>query len=367
MEVGYTEKYLTSEDVVDLTFTFLPDVNNPDAPGDIKDIWIKVNEHGATGAAIATINGAAYTVGQEIKPSSNPGVIQIKPATPTESLKTQTLTIYARYTKDGIEHILQRTVTYKVQTKRTMIVELNPYEVPEVRGSKFNVLLTIPAGLSPAIFPLDFAIEAEDLTIVPAAGEQMPVKTGKSISGSGKNSFHFVKTITKGEYNSEIKNTITCHFTTTRAVSASRIFVLNDYFQTQYIENNLEDNKWTQDDDGKSIYLSNIGINGNIILDSAKIDKNGLYTFSQPQPASYDFFFIAINGKKPIPFAIDSTEGIRQELNEMLRLQSELIDEITKRSLVTEDTLRDYITRKAEWYIPASEAISLKLAGGYYK
>ncbi len=138
-----------------------------------------------------------------------------------------------------------------------MIVELNPYEVPEVSGSKFNLLLTIPAGLSPAIFPLDFAIEAEELTIVPAAGEQMPVKTGKSISGSGKNSFYFVKTITKGEYNSEIKNTITCHFTTTRAVSASRIFVLNDYFQTQYIENNLEDNKWTQDDDGKSIYLSN--------------------------------------------------------------------------------------------------------------
>ena len=61
---------------------------------------------------------------------------------------------------------------------------------------------------------------------------------------------------------------------------------------------------------GKSIYLSNIGINGNIILDSAKIDKNGLYTFSQPQPASYDFFFIAINGKKPIPFAIDSTETV---------------------------------------------------------
>ena len=50
---------------------------------------------------------------------------------------------------------------------------------------------------------------------------------------------------------------------------------------------------------GKSIYLSNIGINGNIILDSAKIDKNGLYTFSQPQPASYDFFFIAIISYPP--------------------------------------------------------------------
>lgn len=61
---------------------------------------------------------------------------------------------------------------------------------------------------------------------------------------------------------------------------------------------------------GKTLYLSNIGINGNIVLDSVKIDKNGLYTFEQPQPASYDFFFIAINGAKPIPFAIDSTETI---------------------------------------------------------
>lgn len=61
---------------------------------------------------------------------------------------------------------------------------------------------------------------------------------------------------------------------------------------------------------GKTLYLSNIGINGNIVLDSVKIDKNGLYTFKQPQPASYDFFFIAINGAKPIPFAIDSTETI---------------------------------------------------------
>ena len=58
---------------------------------------------------------------------------------------------------------------------------------------------------------------------------------------------------------------------------------------------------------GKTLYLSNIGINGNIALDSVKIDKNGLYTFEQPQPASYDFFFIAINGAKPIPFAIDSS------------------------------------------------------------
>ena len=256
LEVGYTEKYLTSEDAVKLDFTFLPDVNNPSAPGDIKDIWIKVNEPGATGAAIATINGAAY-VGQEIRPSSNPGEIEIIPTTPTDAQKIQTLTIYARYTKDGIDHILQRTVKYIVQTKRTMIVELDPYEVPTVAGSEFDVLLTIPAGLSPSIFPLEFAIEAEALSVNPASGEQMPVKTGKSLSGNGKSSFHFVKTLTREEYITDQENTIVCHFKTTKASSASRIFALNDYFETQYVENDLENNRWTQDDDGHSVYLSN--------------------------------------------------------------------------------------------------------------
>ena len=66
-------------------------------------------------------------------------------------------------------------------------------------------------------------------------------------------------------------------------------------------------------------------------------------------------------------FAIDMTEGIKQELVEMLRLQNLLVTEITQKSLVTEEMLKDYITRKAEWYIPAEEAIKLKLADGYYK
>ena len=61
---------------------------------------------------------------------------------------------------------------------------------------------------------------------------------------------------------------------------------------------------------GKTLYLSNIGIKENIILDSTTIKENGSYTFSQPQPASYDFFFIALKGEKPIVFAIDSTETI---------------------------------------------------------
>ena len=61
---------------------------------------------------------------------------------------------------------------------------------------------------------------------------------------------------------------------------------------------------------GKTIYLSNMGIKGNIILDSAIIDKDGSYTFSRPRPASYEFYFVAIKGEKPLVFAIDSTETV---------------------------------------------------------
>lgn len=66
-------------------------------------------------------------------------------------------------------------------------------------------------------------------------------------------------------------------------------------------------------------------------------------------------------------FAYDKTEGIKQELNEMIRLQEMLVSDIADKSMVKEDILRDYISRKAEWYIPANEAITLKLADKYYK
>lgn len=63
----------------------------------------------------------------------------------------------------------------------------------------------------------------------------------------------------------------------------------------------------------------------------------------------------------------DKSETIKQELKEILRLQKMLFEEILSRSLVKQDQLDDYVTRKAEWYIPSDKAIKLKLADGYYK
>ena len=63
----------------------------------------------------------------------------------------------------------------------------------------------------------------------------------------------------------------------------------------------------------------------------------------------------------------EMTEGIKIELAEGLRLQKMGIQFLTEYSLVEESVINDYISRKADWFIPAEEAIRLKIADAYYK
>lgn len=63
--------------------------------------------------------------------------------------------------------------------------------------------------------------------------------------------------------------------------------------------------------EGKSIYLSHLGVNKNTLLDSAKIDKEGTFRFSQPSPDSYDFYRLQLDKKgRSVTIAIDSTECV---------------------------------------------------------
>ena len=96
-------------------------------------------------------------------------------------------------------------------------------------------------------------IEAEALSISPAQGEHMPVQTGVSITGSGKSAFYYVKTLSREDYLTDQENTVVCHFRTNKAVSETRIFAVNEYFTTRYLENTGN----AADDDGKSVYLDN--------------------------------------------------------------------------------------------------------------
>ena len=254
LEVEYIEKYIVEipKDGVTLEYKFLDDVKTSHA-GDPAKMWIIVNEAGATGAAIATINGKAYTVGQNITVSQNPGTLTITPTALTDVPKSQTLTIFAEYVNGDASHILQRTVNYIVQSKRTMLVSLAPSEVPNEAGSEFDVNISLPAGLSKSIFPLEFLIESGALSINPH-NDQMPVRSGFSLVDNTKSSFYFVKTFEYDDYNPESGaiNIVDCHFKTIKGQAETHIYAANPYFETVYDYQGTVSN---MDADGESVYL----------------------------------------------------------------------------------------------------------------
>ena len=252
LEVDYIEKYIVSPGNVTLGYTFLDKVKTEHA-GDPAKMWIVVNEAGATGAAIAAIYGNAYTVGQIITVSQHPGTLTITPTALTDVPKSQTLTIFAEYVNGDASHILQRTVNFIVQSKRTMLVSLAPSEVPNEAGSEFDVKISLPAGLSKSIFPLEFLIESGALSINPH-NDQMPVRSGFSLVDNKKSSFYFVKTFEYDDYNPESGaiNIVDCHFKTIKGQAETHIYAANPYFETVYDYQGTVSNL---DADGESVYL----------------------------------------------------------------------------------------------------------------
>lgn len=236
LSVDYTEKMIVAvpeEGHIDLGFKFIKDVEN-NTPGDLSNVRVIVNKpEGTAGAAIAKVNGAVVTAGDEITP--NDWTLEITPVTPTSASKKQSLTIKADYTKGegaGAQTItLQRTVTYIVWEKQSLVVECIPDEIPRERGSDMDLQVTLPGGLSSSMFPLDLKIEAANLSITPNnEKDHMPVQTGKSIINSSKSAFYFIKTVQWAEYLAS--KLVTCYFKSNKDQSDSWVYVANDYFLT---------------------------------------------------------------------------------------------------------------------------------------
>lgn len=252
LEVEYIEKYIVSSNDVSLGYEFLDNVNTNHAGAPSK-MWVVVNTAGATGAAISKINADSYTVGTTINVSQNPGELTITPTALTDAPKSQTLTIFAQYENEGASYILQRTVNFIVQSKRTMVVSLEPSEVSAEAGSEFDVNISLPAGLSESIFPLEFLIESGSLSINPH-NDHMPVRSGFSLVDNTKSSFYFVKTFEYEDYNPESGaiNIVDCHFKTIKAQAQTHIYAANPYFNTVYdYQGTVSD----LDADGRSVYL----------------------------------------------------------------------------------------------------------------
>lgn len=149
---------------------------------------------------------------------------------------------------------LRREVIIRYRPKIHMDVECVPESVASVPGTPVVVNIKIPQELNKALFPLEFAIEANTTAanntslkqyISPAKSENTSVRTGETIvtekntdgtlKYAGAKSYQYIKKLSYEEYEtlavSGTQVVLPVYFVTNTAASASKVYVSNMYFE----------------------------------------------------------------------------------------------------------------------------------------
>ena len=150
---------------------------------------------------------------------------------PSDNIRSQTLRVIG--SSDG--ESLYRDIVITIQKIQDMRVSCSDRRISSEKGTPVDVYIDIPDGLAQSMFPLEFLIEPEAMTLSPN-NDNLPVEYGESISGSGKTSFRFIKSLDWDEYSSlpleldssdKLWRRMTCHFISNRALSSTTIHVQN--------------------------------------------------------------------------------------------------------------------------------------------
>jgi hypothetical protein len=167
-------------------------------------------------------------------------------ASPEEAAgRSQTLRIICKVDpNDPQENPLYRDVVISLLPIQPMRVNCENSRVLLVTGESQRVDVDIPDGLVESMFPLNFLIEAQNLTLTPDTsvdGNDLPVISETSIIGNYP-SFHFQRTLEWSEYKTLPAKldyeddtrwrTFSSYFKTNCEKSATAIYVANEYFYT---------------------------------------------------------------------------------------------------------------------------------------
>jgi len=161
--------------------------------------------------------------------------ITIMPTELSDIRKTQSITLEGTVSVDGKTYTLKRKVKFTLMKKLDIELICDPDAIANVIGSPFDLILKVPGGLGYSMFPLDFEIEAEQQSITPDKGDNLPVITGTSIvPNKSLTTIGFIKSVSWNEYDKAANESgfksIRCHFKSNKAASATSIFALNEYF-----------------------------------------------------------------------------------------------------------------------------------------
>ena len=184
---------------------------------------------------------AFYPSAQEMGGVPGFRIIRFNTKIPGNETKTQKIKITGRNLYTHEQYPLYREVEISLQNKQPLQLSLSKPELRMEKGAKQVLHISIPDGLPSSMFPLEFIIEAERLTLTPdntVDGNNLPVLSGQSISENeaykGKQTIQFVRTLSLEEYNglTAVDNfrTFSCYFMTNREESATTVWVANDFF-----------------------------------------------------------------------------------------------------------------------------------------
>ena len=151
--------------------------------------------------------------------------------------------------------------------------------VVSVVETPVTLAVTIHSGLPESMFPMEFIVEPEDMTLTPDMSQniEMPFSSG-----------HFIRTLTWNEYTNLPTNgkarTFYCYFKTTVAESATTIWVSNDYCYNanvsfQNVEALPDNHFWVEAVDNCTVKLNYEGL-------QYKIDDGAWDPYPQDSPIS---------------------------------------------------------------------------------
>lgn len=253
--VSYTDTTLVSNHDIEFKFKYIPDITTYEPSN--RQVSL-VGDLDGTGNVL---KGLKYTIDYGDGENSSDGwaTVTFRVNDPTDIKQVQKIVLNV-----GNNLNLQKTITFTLMKPYTLDIICydpnrqdatfeNPVNVIETGiGKLVGVALRIPDDLTRDMFPLEFMVEADKLSISPdvSAGNTVPVISGQSIiPGKTAPSFHYLFTVETYEiYQSLLydeanhKKFVITRWLTNMVNSASYVVVDNKYFNiaASYFRNSAE-------------------------------------------------------------------------------------------------------------------------------
>lgn len=238
--VSYTDTTLVSNHDITFKFRYIPDIHHPAAANKSVSLQGELDGNGNV------LKGLKTTINYG-SDDDDWATVVFRVNDPTDVTQIQEITLNV-----GNNPNLQKTIRFKLmkpysldiicydRTHQNQTFDKPDNVIPEGIGEALGIYLRIPPDLTRDMFPLEFKVEADKLSISPdvSEGNTVPVISGQSIiPGKPDPAFHYLFTIkTYEQYKSLLydetskKNVVITRWLTNLVKSASYVVVDNKYF-----------------------------------------------------------------------------------------------------------------------------------------